>query len=100
MNTPDEAYELAKDVQDGFGRDEFLATFQEIAEALDDDLSDEALAAAAGGTDEEPGTEPGPGIVRPAEVVPASLSCRLSGGGEGKATAKFREIYHRKPGDQ
>ena len=47
--TPEEAYELAQNVQDGFDKDEFVAAFQEIAEALDDDLSDEELASAAGG---------------------------------------------------
>ena len=53
LDTPEKAYELAKTLQDGFTKEEFLEAAKEIAEAQIDDVSDEELAAAAGGTDAE-----------------------------------------------
>ena len=52
LATPEEAYELAKTIQDGFTKEEFLEAAAEIAAEADGDISDEALATAAGGTDE------------------------------------------------
>ena len=51
LDTPEKAYELAKTLQDGFTKEEFLEAAKEIAEAQSGDISDEELASAAGGLD-------------------------------------------------
>ena len=58
LDTPEKAYELAKTLQDGFTKEEFLEAAKEIAEAQTEDISDEELAAAAGGTDAEMNCRP------------------------------------------
>lgn len=99
-STPEEAYELAKSVGGGFTMEEFMEAARAIGEAEDGDISDEALASVAGGTDAEAGADTDTGIVRPAEVPSLSIICGLSRGDEGKATAKFREICRWKPDDK
>ena len=49
LDTPEKAYELAKTLQDGFTKEEFLEAVKSISELDEGDLSDEDLAAAAGG---------------------------------------------------
>ena len=49
LKSPEEAYELAKSVQDGFTLEEFLEAAKSINELDEGDISDEDLAAAAGG---------------------------------------------------
>ena len=49
LTSPEEAYELAKTVQDGFTLEEFLEAAKSISELDEGDISDEDLAAAAGG---------------------------------------------------
>ena len=51
VKSPEEAYELAKSIQDGFTLDEFIEACQAMNEADEGDLSDEDLAATAGGED-------------------------------------------------
>ncbi len=55
VTTPEEAYELAKTIQDGFTKEEFLEAAAALAGGSGD-ISDETLAAAAGGTDAPGGT--------------------------------------------
>ena len=52
VKTPDEAYELAKTIQDGFTKEEFLEAAQQLAALDEADITDEDLAAAAGGDGE------------------------------------------------
>ena len=52
LDTPEKAYEFAKSLQDGFTQEEFLDAVAALNEADEGDISDEALAAAAGGTGE------------------------------------------------
>ena len=47
--TPEEAYEIAKEIQGGFTKEEFLEAAKALAEAADEDIGDEDLASAAGG---------------------------------------------------
>ena len=49
LKTPDEAYELAKSIQDGFTKEEFLEAAQQLAALDEADITDEDLANAAGG---------------------------------------------------
>ncbi len=51
VKSPEEAYELAKSIQDGFTLDEFIEACKAMNEADEGDISDEDLAATAGGTD-------------------------------------------------
>ena len=53
LDTLDEAYELASKLQQGFTKEEFLDAVKVLNEAADDDISDEELAATAGGVDTE-----------------------------------------------
>ena len=53
LASPEEAYELAKTIQDGFTKEEFLEAARAITEQDEGDISDEDLAAAAGGEDGE-----------------------------------------------
>ena len=50
LGSPDEAFELAKTIQEGFTKEEFLEATRLLATA-DEDISDEELASAAGGMD-------------------------------------------------
>ena len=52
VSTPEEAYEVAKEIQGGFTKEEFLEAAKALAEAADEDISDADLASAAGGMDE------------------------------------------------
>ena len=52
VSTPEEAYEIAKEIQGGYTREEFLEAAKALAEAANDDIDDADLAAAAGGVDE------------------------------------------------
>ena len=54
LKTPDEAFELAKSIQDGFTKEEFLEAVQQLAALDEADITDEDLAAAAGGEGVEP----------------------------------------------
>ena len=47
----DEAYEFARSIQDGFTKEEFVTTMEELREKISDsgELTDDDLAAAAGG---------------------------------------------------
>ena len=56
LESLDEAYELAGKIQQGFSKEEFLEAMKIMNEAADEDVSDEELAAAAGG-DYEPAGE-------------------------------------------
>lgn len=49
LNTPEEAYELAKTIQDGFTMEEFLEAARAVSAGANGDISDEVLASAAGG---------------------------------------------------
>ena len=49
LNSPEEAYELAKTLQEGFTKEEFLAAAKAFSDAADCDITDEDLVAAAGG---------------------------------------------------
>ena len=49
MSSPEEAYEIAKEIQGGFTKEEFLEAAKALAEAADGDISDADLASAAGG---------------------------------------------------
>ncbi len=49
LTSPDEAFELAKSIQGGFTKEEFLEAVKSFSEMNDGDLSDEDLAATAGG---------------------------------------------------
>ena len=51
LDNLDEAYELASKLQQGFTKEEFLDVIKVLNEAADDDISDEELAATAGGVD-------------------------------------------------
>ena len=51
VKSPEEAFELAKSVQDGFSMDEFIEACKAMSEADEGDISDEDLAATAGGVD-------------------------------------------------
>ena len=53
LGSPEEAYELAKTLQEGFTKEEFLAAAKALSAAADGDISDEDLAAAAGGMDDD-----------------------------------------------
>ena len=53
FETLDDAYELASQIQQGFTKEEFLDAVKVLNEAADDDISDEELAATAGGVDTE-----------------------------------------------
>ena len=52
VSTPEQAYEIAKEIQGGYTKEEFLEAAKALAEAMDEDISDEELASAAGGLDE------------------------------------------------
>ncbi len=52
LATLDEAYELASKLQQGFTKEEFLDAVKALNEAADEDISDEELAATAGGIDD------------------------------------------------
>ena len=54
LTTPEEAYEVAKTIQDGFTKEEFLEAAQAMAAGENGDISDEILASAAGGSMEVP----------------------------------------------
>ncbi len=58
LDTPEKAYELAKTLQDGFTKEEFLDAVNEIAEAQVEDISDEELAATAGGVTDDMNCRP------------------------------------------
>ena len=45
----DEAYELAVSIQSGFTKEEFITEMTKIKEAMEENLTDEDLAKAAGG---------------------------------------------------
>ncbi len=51
LATLDEAYELASKLQQGFTKGEFLDAIKVLNEGADEDISDEELAATAGGVD-------------------------------------------------
>jgi predicted ribosomally synthesized peptide with nif11-like leader len=50
VKNPDEAYELAASIQDGFTKEEFITTMKEIKSKMSKDISDEDLGKAAGGS--------------------------------------------------
>ena len=52
VQNPDEAYELASSVQDGFTKEEFIAAMKELA-AVNDDLSNADLKKFSGGGESE-----------------------------------------------
>ena len=81
VKTPDEAYELAKSIQDGFTKEEFLEAVQQLATLDEADITDEDLAAAAGGegVDPPPAQDPAnapqmPLSAKESAVVSASLT--------------------------
>ena len=43
VSTPEEAYEAAKEIQDGFTKEEFLEAAKALSEAMNEDISDEEL---------------------------------------------------------
>lgn len=49
IRDPDEAYAVASSVQPGFTKEEFITEMTKIKEALDETLTEEDLAKAAGG---------------------------------------------------
>ena len=55
LSSPEEAYELAKEIQDGFTKEEFLESAKALPASMNEDISDEDLASAAGGLDEPVG---------------------------------------------
>ena len=59
VSTPEEAYEIAKEIQGGYTKEEFLEAAKALAEAMDEDIGDEDLASAAGGVDEAETQEAG-----------------------------------------
>lgn len=50
LDSPEEAYELAKTIQEGFTKEEFVEVMTALSSAADGDITDEDLAVAAGGT--------------------------------------------------
>lgn len=50
VTNADEAYELAASIQDGFSKEEFIATMKDIKAKMSKDISDEDLQKAAGGS--------------------------------------------------
>jgi len=51
VKSPDEAYELASSIQDGFTKEEFIEEMTKIKTAMEENLTDEDLAKVAGGGD-------------------------------------------------
>ena len=48
--SPEEAYEIARSVQEGFTFEEFTETMKKLREQIGEELTDEDLAKASGGT--------------------------------------------------
>lgn len=51
IRDPDEAYNVASSVQDGFTKEEFIEEMARLKEAAEENLTDEDLAKSAGGID-------------------------------------------------
>ena len=54
LKTPEEAYELASTLQDGFTKEEFITEVTRIREAMEENLTDEDMARSAGGGSPDP----------------------------------------------
>ncbi len=81
LASPEEAWELAKTLQEGFTKEEFLEAARMIAEAENGDISDEDLAATAGGTDGDLPPEDipeAPKIKRESITRPNKTECSLT----------------------
>ena len=70
LGTPEEAYELAKSLQDGFTKEEFLDAVREIAAVQDEDISDEELASVAGGIDTDRDCRPTTDNISRSKITP------------------------------
>lgn len=75
----DDAYELASSIQDGFSKEEFVKAMEAIRDAADDDISDEDLAAIAGGEGEAAQVPAGYEIPTSGDAISQGVTGQIGG---------------------